>query len=80
MFDVVADALAELGAVALFAAGSGLLTLAGVIAEYEGLQHLLSGDAVTGLWFAYMGGVALFAGSLVLRRKLLPRVSRRSGV
>lgn len=61
------DALASLLA-------SGALTVAGLLAEWAGVQNLVAGQAAIGLWEVWMGGVALFVGLyLVGYGRVVPR-------
>lgn len=76
MQDVFGDLAADLGALALYALGSGLLTLFGLSVEYRSLQSILGGETVLGAWLAVMGGVALVAGATLARRRVLPRLGR----
>lgn len=69
------ESLLELGVFALYAAGSGLLTILGALTEYQGIQNALSGDNMMALWFVWMGTVALIAGLMLARDKVLHRVT-----
>lgn len=62
MEDIVYGAAAELTEIAAYALVSGLLTGAGLFAEITGLASLLAGDPLLGLWLAYMGLIAIYAG------------------
>lgn len=66
MRELVADAAAELVSVVLYAALAGLLTAAGLLGEQAGLANLATGRFALGLWDAYMGGLALYAGLYLL--------------
>jgi hypothetical protein len=66
------EALLELGMFALYAAGSGLLTILGALTEYQGIQNALSGDNMMAAWFVWMGTVA---GIMLARDKVLHRVT-----
>ncbi|WP_266074978.1 hypothetical protein [Haladaptatus caseinilyticus] len=68
------EALLEVGAFSLYALGSVLLTALGLFAEYDGLQTASSGDTVTAIWLGVMGAVALVAGIMLARDKVLRRV------
>lgn len=70
------DLGAEFGALALYALGSGLLTLVGLSVEHWGLRSLLGGETVLGAWLAYMGAVALLTGVALARRTVVPRLRR----
>jgi hypothetical protein len=69
------ESLLELGAFALYLAGSGLLTVLGALTEYQGIQNALSGDNMMAAWFVWMGTVALVAGIMLARDKVLHRVT-----
>ncbi|SIQ73693.1 hypothetical protein SAMN05421858_0238 [Haladaptatus litoreus] len=68
------EPLVEIGAVLLYALGSVLLTALGLLAEYDGLQTAASGDSITAIWLGVMGAVALIAGVMLARDKVLRRV------
>ncbi|UWG46823.1 putative membrane protein [Halanaeroarchaeum sp. HSR-CO] len=54
---------------------SGALTVAGLLAEWAGVQNLVAGQAAIGLWEVWMGGVALFVGLyLVGYGRVVPRI------
>jgi divalent metal cation (Fe/Co/Zn/Cd) transporter len=46
--------------------GSGLLTLLGLGAEWNGIQHLLHHEATVGIWLAFVGSIALYLGVVEL--------------
>lgn len=56
----------ELAAVAFYALASGALTYAGLLSESVGLQQFTAGETAVGLWFLYVGAVALYAGLYVV--------------
>ncbi|WP_049971696.1 hypothetical protein [Haladaptatus cibarius] len=68
------EPLVEIGGVLLYALGSVLLTALGLLAEYDGLQTAASGDSITAIWLGVMGAVALIAGVMLARDKVLRRV------
>lgn len=68
------ETLLEFGAFALYAAGSGLLTVLGAVTEYQGIQNAMSGHNTMALWLVWMGTVALIAGLMLARDKVLHRV------
>ncbi|WP_435159646.1 hypothetical protein [Haladaptatus sp. DFWS20] len=68
------EPLLEIGAFLLYALGSVLLTALGLFAEYDGLQTAASGDSVTAIWLGVMGAVALIAGVMLARDKVLRRM------
>jgi hypothetical protein len=67
----------ELALLAIETVLFGTLTTLGLLSEQAGLSSLSGGETL-GLWYVYMGGVALYAGVYALGyRRLLPRVRRR---
>jgi hypothetical protein len=66
MDDILFESGAELVVVTVSALGSIAFTLAGVAAESAGIQRLLAGDVVFGLWEVWMGGLALVTGIYLL--------------
>ena len=55
----------------------GVLTTLGLLSEQAGLSSLSGGETL-GLWYLYMGAVALYAGLYVLGyERVLPRVRQR---
>ena len=48
------------------------ITLAGAFAELTASQWVMGGETVVGLWLAYMGAIALYAGLFVVGGGLLP--------
>ncbi|WP_227355638.1 hypothetical protein [Haladaptatus salinisoli] len=67
------EPLLEAGAFLFYLLGSGLLTALGLLAEYDGIQSAASGDSVLAVWLIYMGTVALVAGVMLAREKVLGR-------
>jgi hypothetical protein len=49
--------------------GSGLLTLLGLGAEWNGIQHLLHDDITVGVWLAFVGSIVLYLGVVELGLK-----------
>ena len=68
------NVVAEIASLAAYALGAGALAVLGLAAEYNSLQHVASGDLVTGLWLSFMGGLALLMGVILARRKLFDRL------
>lgn len=66
----VVDAAVTVG----YALASLLLTAAGLDAEYLGFARFGAGETVIGLWFGFMGLIALVAAGLLVRDRLLPRL------
>ena len=78
MQDVVYGAAAELIEIAVYAVAAGFLTAAGLFAEFTGIESFLAGDATLGLWLAYMGIIAIYAGVFQAGyRSLRPALDRR---
>jgi hypothetical protein len=46
--------------------GSGILTLLGLGAEWNGIQHLLNDDITVGVWLAFVGSIVLYLGVVEL--------------
>lgn len=79
MDDLLLELIAELLAPLAYALGAALLTGVGLLAELSALQSASSGELGLGLWFTYVGAVALYVGLYVLgHQRLLPLV-RRAG-
>lgn len=75
--EVLYETAGEVAATALVALGAGVVTLAGLLAEESSIQALLGGHAITALWYAYMGAIALYVGVYLLGyREVRPRVDR----
>ncbi|WP_458190377.1 hypothetical protein [Haladaptatus sp. NG-WS-4] len=67
------EPLLEIGTFLFYLLGSGLLTALGLLAEYDGLKSAAAGDSMMALWFVYMGTVALVAGAMLAREKVIER-------
>lgn len=74
--DSLADALVDGGITVGYALASLLLTAIGLDAEYQGFAHFGAGDVTLAGWFGLVGVVALGAGLLLARDRLLPRCRR----
>jgi divalent metal cation (Fe/Co/Zn/Cd) transporter len=46
--------------------GSGILTILGIGAEWNGIQHLLHNDVTVGVWLAFVGSIVLYLGIIEL--------------
>jgi hypothetical protein len=46
--------------------GSGVLTLLGLGAEWNGIQHLLHDEVTVGVWLAFVGSIVLYLGVVEL--------------
>lgn len=77
MYDSVLDVALEASVLLAEVVLTGLAISLGLAAEQASLSNLAAGNTVVGLWFAYMGTIALFVGVYLLGyRKLLGRVVR----
>ncbi len=77
MFDSALDVALEVFVLLGEVVGTGLAIALGLSAEGASLSNLAVGNTVLGLWFAYMGTVALFVGVYLLGyRKLAGRVAQ----
>lgn len=55
-----------------------VMTLGGLFTESVGVEYLLSGEVVVGVWFLYFGLLGVFAGLYGFGyRSVLPLVRRR---
>ncbi len=55
-----------------------IMTIGGLFTESVGMQYLLSGDVVVGLWFVYFGLLGMFVGVYGFGyRSVLPLVKGR---
>lgn len=68
------SSLTDLAATLGYALVSLFLTAVGIDAEYLGAARVGAGEPMIGVWFAFMGLVALAAAALVARDHVLPRV------
>lgn len=75
MYEPLADLGGELLAVVAYALGTLALSLFGFAAEYNGLQQLLGGEQVLGVWYAYVGILAFAAALKLGREKLLASIA-----
>lgn len=77
MYDSVLDAALEAMFVLAEIVGTGLAIALGVAGEEASLSAFAAGETILGLWFAYMGTLALFVGVYLLGyRALFERVVR----
>jgi len=74
MEELLAEPVAELLAVVVYALGAGSLTVTGAFVELTALDSLATGDAVLGGWLAFAGGLALVTGYVVTTSRLVPLV------
>lgn len=66
MLSVLVELLLEVGPLLGYALISGVLTLLGLLTEYDGVRHLAAGDQVVGAWLAGFGVLLLYAGGYLL--------------
>jgi hypothetical protein len=79
MQDAAIEGILELIGTGVEAVLFAILTIAGVISEQIGVTSVSSGDLI-GLWYVYVGVIALYAGVyLIGYKRLLPRVSGSAG-
>jgi hypothetical protein len=71
--EALLGSIVEVLTVLAYAVGTGVLTVAGVLAEQAGIQAV-GGDMMLGVWLLGMGAVALAGAYLVATGRLLPRV------
>ena len=77
MYDSVLDAALEAMFVLAEIVGTGLAIALGVAGEEASLSAFAAGETIFGLWFAYIGTLALFVGVYLLGyRALFERVVR----
>lgn len=69
------DPLLDLALLAGYVLATAVLTSLGLAAEWSGISGLAAGQVAVGLWYVYMGSVALYLGLYGLGyRKLWHRV------
>jgi hypothetical protein len=77
VYDSVLDAALEAMFVLAEIVGTGLAIALGVAGEEASLSAFAAGETILGLWFAYIGTLALFVGVYLLGyRALFERVVR----
>lgn len=75
MYDSVLDLAIEAFVVLAEVLLTGAAITLGLFAEGASLSNIAAGETVLGLWFAYMGTLALFVGVYLLGyRRLVGRV------
>jgi hypothetical protein len=78
MNDVLAESVVESLSLALTALLSGVLTVAGLLIERAGLQELILGNTVLGLWELGMGSIPLIVGVYLMGyQRLWPELRDR---
>lgn len=79
MQELLYDLAAEVFSVVLLGLGAAVLTTLGVLTEGAGVANLADGHTALGLWYVYMGGVALYVGLYLLAYRMLrPRLASLS--
>ncbi len=63
----------------VYALVAGLLTVVGTVAEYTSLQYVSGGETMVAVWLAVFGGIMLYAGLTVGRRKVLTSLASLVG-
>ena len=77
MYETLAEAATELGAVAARALGALGAAVAGFLLEVNSLQTLGTGESIIGIWMAVLGCVLLLVG-YVLAGDAVRAFSRRA--
>lgn len=72
MQEVALDLVAELVAIVGLGVIGSVLSLLGFSMETLGLTSLTSGELVIGLWYLYMGSLALFVAVYLIGVRELP--------
>lgn len=72
MEEVLLDITVELVAFAVFWVVAGILAFAGFVWENIGITSLLTGEIVLGLWYVYMGSLALYVGIYLIGYREIP--------
>lgn len=75
MMELLSEAGAELLPAAVQGVAALALTLVGMAVELNAVSTLTSGDLLFGGWLVYVGGVALYAGVVVLGPEALDKLS-----
>ncbi|MFC4989242.1 MULTISPECIES: hypothetical protein [Saliphagus] len=64
----------------VYAVAAGLLTVVGTAAEYTSFQYVTTGgETMVAVWLAVFGGIMLYAGITVGRRKALASLASLAG-
>jgi hypothetical protein len=75
MYELLADAGAELFALLVYGSGAVVLSLIGVFAEYNSLQQYLGGHQWPAVWLGLLGLVALGLAVDLARTEVLPALA-----
>jgi hypothetical protein len=73
MYELLVELAAEFGAVVGLGAVVTTLTGLGLLSELSGLHRVTVGNSL-GVWFLFMGAIALVAAYMLTVDELLPRV------
>lgn len=77
MKDVALEAATEIATTLFFALGTIALSAAGAYMERLGVDSVLGGQLLLGLWAVFVGGALLYVGVYLMGyRELRPRVAR----
>lgn len=75
MQELLAEVIADLVALVVLSASAVLFAVLGMLSEQAGLASLATGQLAVGLWFVYMGALALFVGLYLLGyQEVAPRL------
>lgn len=72
MEEILMDAAAELISFVVYGILAAVFGYAGFVWEEVGISSLLSGDMVMGLWYVYMGSLALYVGIYLIGYREIP--------
>lgn len=76
MYEGLLESGIQLGMVAAYTCIASLLTVAGTFVEYNSVLNATEGQYLMAAWLACIGGVILYFGILLCRRKLLGQYTR----
>jgi hypothetical protein len=80
MQGVLSEPIAGVLGALFYGVVAGVLTVAGVLAEWASMQDLAVGQLTLGAWEAAVGSLLIYAGLSVARDIVLPRLRERSAV
>lgn len=75
MYELLADASAELFGLVLYGFGTVVLSLIGLFAEYNSAQQYLGGHQWPAIWLGLVGLVALALALDLAREEVLPALA-----
>lgn len=79
MYDNLLEVAIQLGLLASYTAIAGVLTVAGLLVEYNGLVTAVAGQYVLGLWMEIVGAALLTFAVLVTRDGVATQYTRLGG-